>query len=448
MTRLPGLPRAGAVTAAALVLVAAGTLASVLVLDLQVEFQLSELQAYAAGDIVDRMTLLQRDSGPAGLLQAVGHATETAAPGQVFLLTDPQGARLAGNLPQWPHELGGDDDWRPFGLADDRGARAITATMPDGERLLVGEADDSRHQVRRSIITSAVLTFGCLTLALLGVAAVWGRLISARLATLAGAARAIARGERETRVAVARPRDGFDAVALAFNQMVDENLHLIGGLEAVTHSLAHDVRTPLMRMQAAIADARAAQDPADQAAALDRAEREAERAVAIFTALTDLARAESGVSREAMQTLDVAELLQDVVELFEPLAEERGQALRLQTEPLLLRAHRQLLFQAVGNLIMNALRYGPERAPIDITLRRSRRGAEIVVRDYGSGLTEAEAAEVVRPFVRLQSGGAADGLGLGLAIVQAVAQLHGGALALRPAHPGLQAVLDLQTNPP
>ena len=243
------LPRARTVALAALALAALGSGASVFLLDRQVEYEFSELQAYAAGDIVDRFTLLQRDQGTAGLVQGVQRATETAAPGQVFLLVDAKGRKLAGNLPAWPDGLETDQDWNAFLLPDGQAARAVSAALPDHVRLLVGASEASRQPVRRAIVTAAAVAFGFVVAALLGVAAAWGRLVAERLERLAQAARAIARGERETRLPVGAGRDGFDEVARAFNQMVEENQRLVSGLEAVTQSLAHDLRTPLMRMR-------------------------------------------------------------------------------------------------------------------------------------------------------------------------------------------------------
>jgi signal transduction histidine kinase len=435
------LPRTRAVALTALALAALGGCAGVILLDRQVEYELSELQAYAAGDSIDRLVLLQHDQGGKVLALAVRRVAETAAPGQLILLADAQGRPLAGNLPAWPPGLGVDDDWAAFRLADGHRARAISTGLPGGLRLLAGDTDASRRPVRQAILLSAGLAFAGLAVALLGVAAAWGRLVGRRLETLADAARDIAHGARDKRLPVGQRRDGFDEVAVALNQMVDENLHLVGGLEAVTHSLAHDLRTPLMRMRAAIADARGARDPDVRAAALDRAEAEADRTVLIFTGLADLALAESGLSREAMQAADLDALTNDVVELFEPLAEERGLTLESRIEPVMLRAHRQLLFQALGNLLANAIRHAPEGSVIAVRLCATAEGAEISVRDCGPGLSEAEAAEAVRPFVRLRPQG--DGLGLGLAIVRAVARLHGGALRLEPGHPGLRAVLAL-----
>lgn len=447
MRLLSTLPRSRTVAFTALALAALGGGAGVFFLDRQVEREFSDLQGYTAGDIVDRMTLLDRDQGVTGLMQSVTRATETAAPGQVFLLVDATGRKLAGNLPAWPREIDEDDDWQPFTLPDGTAARAISATMPDKARLLVGATDASRRAVRRDIVLSAALSFGVLILALLGVAAAWGWLVGRELDRLSRAARAIARGARETRLTERAGRDGFVDVTHAFNQMVDENHRLVSGLQVVTQSLAHDLRTPLMRMHAAIGDARAAAaaGSADATgAALDRAEREAGRTVEIFSGLADLALAESGLSREAMEPTALGELVRDVAELFEPLAADRGQTLQVQVEPLTLRAHRQLLFQAIGNLLANAIRHGPAGSKIELRLAGARSGAVVSIRDHGAGLTEAEAAEALRPFVRLEADG--PGLGLGLAIAEAVAHLHGGTLRLRPAAPGLKVELWLWTE--
>lgn len=443
MRGLSALPRVGLVALTALGLAAAAGAVSLYALDRVVEHRLSELQAYAAGDTVDRLALLDRDEGVAAVAQAVRRAAETASPEQIFLVLDAQGRKLGGNLPAWPAELRPDEDWEAFRLPDGQSARAITATFPGGERLLIGQSDASRWSVRRAIGFTAAAAFAALVLALVGVAATWGRLIGGRLERLATAARAIAGGDRSKRLP-SGPGDAFDDLARALNQMVDENMRLVGGLEAVTRSLAHDLRTPLMRMRAAIAEARSAASDDTRETALARAEERAEETVAMFTGLADLALAESGVSREAMQTVGLDGIVADAVELFEPLAEERGQTLRMISEPIAIVGHRQLLFQAIANLLGNAIQYGPAGSEIELRLARHGAEAEIVVRDHGPGLTMTEAAEAVRPFVRLSA--ASGGLGLGLAIVNAVARLHDGRLELSPAQPGLRATLRLATD--
>lgn len=438
------LPHARVVTIGALVLAALAILASLALLDRQVEYQFSEQQAYVAGDMVDRLVLLQQDAGDAGLLRAVQRETETASPGQVFLLVDARGVKLAGNLPGWPRGVDADGDWESFNLPDAAAARAITATLPGGAKLLVGESDASRLSVRRTLAVAAAAALAVLTLVILVPAALWGRLVARRLSGLAKAAQSIAAGDRSMRLPLSREGDGFDDLSRALNHMVEENARLLSGLEAVTHSLAHDLRTPLMRMHAAISDARAATAPEQQADALSRAEIEAGRTVAVFSGLSDLALAESGLSREAMQEIDLHTLARDVVELVEPLAEEREQTLGVALEPITLRGHRQLLLQALVNLMTNAIRHAPPHSEIEIGLQRTGGGAEIVVRDTGPGLTPAQMLEAVRPFVRLQAG--VGGLGLGLAIVSAVARLHEGALRLEAAQPGLRARLQLWTE--
>jgi signal transduction histidine kinase len=443
LSSVSALPQARRVALTAIGLAALGSSLSLFLLDRVVERQLSELQAYASGDAVDRFALLERDQGAQALVQAVQRATDTASPGQLFLVTDPQGHKLAGNLPAWPAELDLDDDWESFRLRDGGGARAITAKLAGGEQLLVGESNSARWAVRQAIAAAALAAFSVLVAALIGVAAIWARLVGRRLDQLRRTARAIAAGERDARLPLG-PGDAFDQLATTLNQMLDENARLVSGLEAVTRSLAHDMRTPLMRMRAAISEARASRGASDREDALERVERHADQAVAIFTGLADLALAESGLSREAMQPIAMDQLLRDVIDLFEPLAEARGQLLIPAADALVLPGHRQLLFQALSNLLANAIRHGPEDAPIKLTLRDLSGGAEFEVRDLGPGLSPAEASEAIRPFVRLRPEG--PGLGLGLSIAAAVARLHDGVLVLERADPGLTASLKLWTK--
>ena len=445
MRPFAALPGAGRVVAAALALSAAVIAGSLYVLDRQVEHQFSELQAYAAGDAVDRLSVLLRDEGGASVAASVRRAVQTASEGQVLLLTDAGGRPLAGNLNAWPRELTLDGDWETFRLPDRAAARAITARLANGDRLLVGQTDRSRWSVRWAISLTAGLALASLAVVLAGSAGVWSQSVRRRLEHLGGAALAIAGGAREARLPVSGRGDPFDDLAKALNLMVEENARLVGGLTAITHSLAHDLRTPLMRMTAAVADARESQDSQVRERRLDDAQREADHVAGAFTGLIDLALADSGLSREAMETVSVVRLVQDLAELFEPLAEDGGLRLALDLAPVETLAHRQLLMQAVANLLDNAIKHAPAGGEIEVRLAALGPGLQLSVRDHGAGLSPGEAAAAVRPFVRLGERG---GLGLGLAIVEAVARLHEGAFRLEPAEPGLRAVLELWTHGP
>ena len=439
---LPGARRFWIVAS---LLIATTLLAAVVLIDRVAEHQVSELQAYAAGGVVDRLVLVTRDEGREVLPRAVARALTSASDGQIILATDAAGLKLAGNLPQWPDGLGLDEDWKAIRLPDGRTARAISARLPGGDRLLVGETDDSRQPLRTAVGRSAAAALVAMMIIVGGLGLLLNRAVSSRVEALSSTIKRIITGDRSARAAVGPTPDVFNALATSFNTMLDENERLMIGLRSVTDSLAHDLRTPLTRVVALIEQAQSGVTAAERTRLLGAAQHEARFAASTFAALIDLARAETGLSRDAMEELDLAELVEVVAEIFGPLVEDRGHALDLHVEPAALNGHRQLLMQALGNLLENAAKYAPTGGEIEIGVSRGDGWVDIYVRDNGPGLSQAETEEAIRPFARLGRHHDHPGAGLGLAIAAAVARLHGGQLLLEDAEPGLRARLHLPT---
>ncbi|MCC6171211.1 MAG: HAMP domain-containing histidine kinase, partial [Gammaproteobacteria bacterium] len=262
---------------------------------------------------------------------------------------------------------------------------------------------------------------------------------------IAQAAREIMRGQMKARAPEGQRLDALGSLARVFNEMLDQNEALVTGMRTATESLAHDLRTPLMRLQRAIGAARDTTDAVQRDELLASAEAEAEHALRTFSALIDLARAEAGLSRDAMERTDLAALATDVADLFEPLAEERQQRLGRDIRPAVTLAHRQILFQALGNLLENAIKYSPAGTPLRLALEpaTATRGPAFVITDAGPGIPVHAREQALRPFVRLETAGRKPGSGLGLAIAAAAARLHGGTLQLEDAGPGLRVRLQL-----
>jgi signal transduction histidine kinase len=218
------------------------------------------------------------------------------------------------------------------------------------------------------------------------------------------------------------------------------------GLRTVTDSLAHDLRSPLTRMEGALSTAL---EPglAETARldAIEQAHAEAGRALATFTALTDIARAEAGVSRESMTPVELTRLLADLAELFAPVFEDEGQTLKPPPPhpPVTIIAHEPLLRQALGNLLHNAARYAGPGAVVELGLEVAPDLVRLIVADNGPGVPADQRGWVKERFVRLDAARHAPGSGLGLAIAAACAKLHGGRLELEDNRPGLRAVLEL-----
>ena len=426
-------------------LIASTLLIAVVLIDRVAEHQVSELQAYAAGGVVDRLVLVTRDEGREALPRAIARALTSASDGQIILATDAAGAKLAGNLSQWPTGLGLDEDWKAVVLPDGRTARVISARLPDNDRLLVGEADDSRRPLRAAVGWSAAAALLAMMTIVGGLGLLLNRAVSNRVEALSSTIKRIITGDRTARATVGPTPDVFNALATSFNTMLDENERLMIGLRSVTDSLAHDLRTPLTRLVALIEQSRAKVTATERDRLLDAAQHEARFAASTFAALIDLARAETGLSRDSMEELDLGELVEIVGEIFGPMVEDGGHTLDLHIERAVLNGHRQLLLQALGNLLENAAKYAPTGGEIQVGVTRGEGWVELYVRDDGPGLSPAETEEAVRPFARLAKHHDHQGAGLGLAIAAAVARLHEGQLMLENAEPGLRARLRLPT---
>jgi signal transduction histidine kinase len=263
---------------------------------------------------------------------------------------------------------------------------------------------------------------------------------------LSDTAALIAAGQFSARTPTHGGAGPFEAIARAQNAMLDRIEDLVTGLKTVTDSLAHDLRTPLARLRSILEDGIVEESAQAKQQALESALSQTEKTIFAFSSLIDIARAEGGLSREAMTQVDLSTLMRDVMELFQPLAEERGVTLNLQEPPrTMILGHKPLLMQAVGNLVHNAIKHSPSGEKLDLQLSESGGEVRIVVADRGPGISAEQRADAIKRFQRLGSGDTPEGVGLGLAIVEACARLHRGALALEDNAPGLKAALVLRS---
>jgi signal transduction histidine kinase len=265
------------------------------------------------------------------------------------------------------------------------------------------------------------------------------RALEGRLRPAAQTAQAIAAGDLSRRVPVSRRVDEFDRLGESMNAMLDRIDRLMEGVRGVSDSVAHDLRTPIARARAKLEEALAG-DAAPEAlrAAMEQGIADLDHITRVFAALLRIAEAEAGARRAAFAPLDVVPVLEDAAEFYGAVAESRG--LTLQTDlPARLDAvgDRDLLAQAVGNLLDNALKFTPPGGHVRLALRAlSRDRVEIAVEDSGPGLSPEDRARAGTRFFRADSSRATPGSGLGLSLVQAVARLHGGDLLLEDAPGG------------
>jgi signal transduction histidine kinase len=390
---------------------------------------------------------VQRDAGMATMLGALRRRSEFLADGRQLLLLDEQGQALIGDQRAWPAQVVDFDPRASERMPGGEEMLVVGGEVGEGRRLFVGQRDSGHHEVAASLVKAGVVAMLVVLAAGLLVGMRFNSYVLVRLAGIAEAAQRIMRGQMQARAPEPEPQrlDALGSLARVFNEMLDQNEALVTGMRTATESLAHDLRTPLMRLQRSISAARDGVDPGQREEFLAIAEAEAEHALRTFGALIDLARAEAGLSRDAMEHTDLAALATDVADLFEPVAEERLQRLERDIHPAAGIAHRQILFQALGNLIENAIKYSPAGSRLRLRLLPAtmQGGPAFVVEDAGPGIPAHAREQVLRPFVRLESAGPKPGSGLGLAIASAAARLHGGQLVLEDANPGLRVRLQL-----
>jgi Signal transduction histidine kinase len=278
------------------------------------------------------------------------------------------------------------------------------------------------------------------------------RAILRRITQMTATSESIMSGDLSQRISTTGSGDELDELARNLNAMLDRIEHLMAGLREVSDNIAHDLKTPLNRLrnraEAVLREARTIEDYQE---GLERTIEQADEIIRTFNALLLIARLEAGAVDESKEVFDLTALVGDLVELYGPHAEESDRQLTFDAPgEILVLANRQLIGQAIANLIDNALKYG-EPAPgsangsgvrdIEVALRRTGSGVEVIVADHGPGIPQGDRERALKRFVRLEASRTRPGSGLGLSLVAAVARLHDGQVRLEDNEPGLRVVL-------
>lgn len=377
-------------------------------------------------------------------------AGEMRIPGPLaMLLVDGDGQAQIGNIPDWPQGLPTDARFHHIDLLRTGHRRAetfvVSATaLRGGNRLLVGRSVEEQQRLTATLTTSLVTSIGLSLVLSLVISYLLARIIAGRVQSIADVAGAVGAGDLSRRVEVPAngSRDAFDALGLALNSMLARIEALLDELRSVTDGLAHDLRSPLTRMKARIDRLMRAGGPATADVALIG--NEADALLAMLETSLEISRVEAGIGRDGFTRIDLAALVTDMVEMYEPLAEDTGVRLTaLAATPVPVLAHRELLGRALSNLIDNALRYGAAGGVIEVEVATTADGARLAVGDRGPGIATAAREEALKRFGRLNSARPAGGAGLGLSLAAAIARLHGGRLTLAANQPGLRVVIDI-----
>lgn len=378
----------------------------------------------------------------------------------LYLVASETGEGLVGNIVPLDSSVLDRTGWTEIDyrrLDDPQGssqrALARIVHLAGGFRLLVGRDVDERERLNQIIWAAAQWSVAfVIVLGLAGGFFITRRVLK-RVDDMSATAQTIMAGDLSGRLSVAGTGDELDRLAVSFNSMLERIEALMHGLKEVSDNIAHDLKTPLTRLRNRCEAAlRSGQSEADHRVALEATIEESDRLIQTFNALLMIARAESGHARDLMGEFDAAEIARDVGELYEPVAEDAGLKLIVETSPTVkIKGSRELVSQAVANLVDNAIKYAappacaPHQTPRSITVSAAERGDEILlaVADNGPGIPPADRQRAIERFVRLETSRTQPGSGLGLSLASAVAHLHGGALRLEDNDPGLKAVLAL-----
>lgn len=329
--------------------------------------------------------------------------------------------------------------------------------LPAGFRVLVGRDLEERRRVQGIVRTAA--TWSAAFVVLMGLTGGFfvTRRVLKRVDAMTQTTQTIMAGNLSGRLPMAGTNDEFDRLASNLNAMLERIEALMRGLKEVSDNIAHDLKTPLTRLRNRCEAAlRTGRSESDFRATIEATIEESDALIRTFNALLLIARAESGQAREGWTEFDAAELVRDVSELYEPLADESGALLDVDATASPIKGHRELLSQAVANLIDNAIKYSASqpsqegRLPSRIAVGARQDGdtVRLSVADSGPGIPEADRARAVSRFVRLEQSRSRPGSGLGLSLAAAVARLHGGELTLDDNTPGLRVTIVLPVQAP
>ena len=415
-----------------------------------IELELSQSQEYYAAAGADEFIMeiaeeTARD--PTGIYIFLDDGCQPLAGGYERLDSNESVQELCRQAPET-------DGWLEFELNIPRGFRAEIPEWDDNvyarlvpfsdkHQLLYGRMGgniDSARQVMESVLRWGIGVM--VGLAILGSFLMAGS-VANRLEQINRISQDIRHGNLSRRMPQSRSKDEFDRLAGNLNDMLDQIQMLMEGVRSVSDAIAHDLRTPLTRLRSRLEQLRKV-GGSNIAPGIDESIEEADRMLGTFSALLRIAQIEAGGRRADFHAVDLGELARDLADLYEPLAAEKKIILGLDVDDLMKTwGDRDLLFQAISNLIDNAVKYTPEGGSIQVVLKEEPAGQKIVIADSGPGIPEQEWDRVFQRFYRLESHRGAEGNGLGLSLVAAVAKLHQTEILLEDNNPGLRVVWDL-----
>ena len=405
-----------------------------------------EVTRRADAEITAEMASLEaayRQGGPNALNQTLIERASGERP-FLYLFMDSEGKHITGSIEESPVDDFDDEEgtWASFQVTDTdpdgaeikRPARGLQERLPGGEILFVGaDVGEAEAYVRK--IVRALWGAGALVI-LLGLfgGVLVSQNVSRQMAELSETVAAVVGGDLHVRARVRGARDEYDELAQGLNEMLDRLERSMGGLRHAGDAIAHDLRSPLTRLKARLEVSliEAENGTGDPRKALEQALEDADGVLNTFNAVLAIARLQAAGQAPNQTLFDPGELAADIAELYEPLCEEKALDFKAEITPALqVKGNREFIAQALANILDNAVKYTPEGGAVMLRARRRSSGEiEFSVTDTGPGVPQTDRARVVQRFVRLENSRNEPGSGLGLSLVAAVAEAHGGRLEL------------------
>jgi signal transduction histidine kinase len=400
------------------------------------------------------LTDVYQSGGKAALDEAIDDTLTYADPQTAIALIDADGHELKGNLAAAPSIQSLQEGYRSAvirlrGQPSPHQAQIVVSRLGGRHWLVSGRLVGEDLAFRVTLERSLLLALAVAGLLGLFCGVILAHYVSLRIGNIAKVANRISARDLSQRVPVSGAGDSFDRLGMQINAMLDRIGTLMEELRLLTDTLAHDLRSPVSRLRTAAHAAAESSDPAEQEELLASVVRNADALIRILTTVLEISRSEALTGRKQFAWFDVGELASELAEMYDPLADERGASLKFDRpqRPVPLFGHRQLLAQALSNLLENAIRYGSDGREIEVRVRPGQRQIRIEVGDHGPGIPLDRRQEALRRFGRLDSSRSDEGAGLGLALAQSIAHLHEGELLLDDNSPGLLATFRLPAYP-
>ncbi len=389
-------------------------------------------------------------TGISGLIQAINRRIDpNIRTDGIYLLTDPNRTRITGNLNSWPKDTVADDLWVNFRILDMERAepdtadvRALLFFIPGGYQLLVGRDIRDAHDFRAQLLRSLNIGLG-LTVAL-GVFGgfLFSRSIMSRVERITQTCRRIMCGDLSQRIESSGNEDELARLSDSVNEMLDQIERLMRGLREVSDNVAHDLRTPLNRLRSRLEVAVGNAVSLEEKAELQDAIEEADGLLATFSTLLRITRAEASLKR-SFDVLELGSIAGDVVDLYRPLAEDKGITFDIDIDSAAkIRGDSNLIAQTIANLADNAVKYTPDGGTISLVVKLEKGRASMTISDTGPSIPQELRGKVFERLYRLESSRTSPGSGLGLSLVAAVAKSHNIEVKLSDNNPGLVVTLD------